>query len=143
MVKLEVAPKVQIFATDLDGHAVTIARHGRYRQTLSGVSPERLERWFAEEGDDYCVVKDVREMCVYSIHNLAKDPPFSKLDLISCRNLLIYFDAPLQNRLVRTFHYALRPSVICSSACRRALHGMAGSLPSSTENTAFSNGATM
>src|ERR1700756_4015398 len=49
-------------------------------------------------------------MCVYSIHNLAKDPPFSKLDLISCRNLLIYFDAPLQNRLVRTFHYALRPS---------------------------------
>jgi two-component system, chemotaxis family, CheB/CheR fusion protein len=89
---------------------VTIARHGRYRQTLSGVSPERLERWFAEEGDNYCVVKDVREMCVYSIHNLAKDPPFSKLDLISCRNLLIYFDAPLQNRLVRTFHYALRPS---------------------------------
>jgi two-component system, chemotaxis family, CheB/CheR fusion protein len=84
---------------------VTIARHGRYRQTLSGVSPERLERWFAEEGDDYCVVKDVREMCVYSIHNLAKDPPFSKLDLISCRNLLIYFDTPLQNRLVRTFHY--------------------------------------
>jgi two-component system CheB/CheR fusion protein len=110
MVNLEVAPKVQIFATDLDEHAVAIARHGRYRQTLSGVSPERLKRWFAEEGDDYCVIKDIREMCVYSIHNLAKDSPFSKLDLISCRNLLIYFDTPLQNRLVRTFHYALRPS---------------------------------
>src|SRR5262252_5101096 len=102
MVRLEVAPKVQIFATDLDEHAVAIARHGRYRQTLSGVSPERLERWFTEEDDDYCVIKDVREMCVYSIHNLARDPPFSKLDLISCRNLLIYFDTPLQNRLVRT-----------------------------------------
>jgi two-component system, chemotaxis family, CheB/CheR fusion protein len=110
MVKLEVAPRVQIFATDLDEHAVAIARHGRYRQTPSGLSPERLERWFAGEGDDYCAVKDIREMCVYSIHNLARDPPFSKLDLISCRNLLIYFDTPLQNRLVRTFHYALRPS---------------------------------
>lgn len=110
MMLLEVAPKVQIFATDLDDRAVTIARHGRYRKPISGVSPERLERWFVEEGDDYCVTKDIREMCVYSTHNLVKDPPFSKLDLISCRNLLIYLNATLQNRLMRTFHYALRPS---------------------------------
>ena len=108
MIELEVAPRVQIFATDLDEHAVSVARHGRYRKGLSGVSSERLNRWFAEEGDDYCVIKDIREMCVYSTHNLARHPPFSKLDLISCRNLLIYLNIPLQNRLVRTFHYALR-----------------------------------
>jgi two-component system CheB/CheR fusion protein len=110
MIKLETALKVQIFATDLDDRAVTIARHGRYRKPLSGVSPERLERWFVEEGDDYCVTKEIREMCVYSTHNLIKDPPFSKLDLISCRNLLIYLNVMMQNRLMRIFHYALRPS---------------------------------
>ena len=110
MIKLEAAPKVQIFATDLDDRAVTIARHGRYRKPLSGVSIERLERWFVEEGDDYRVTKEIREMCVYSTHNLIKDPPFSKLDLISCRNLLIYLNVPLQNRMMRIFHYALQPS---------------------------------
>ena len=110
MIKAETAPRVQIFASDLDEHAVTVARHGRYRKPLAGVSPERLERWFVDEGDDYCVIKDIREMCVYSTHNLIKDPPFAKLDLISCRNLLIYLNAALQSRLVRTFHYALRPS---------------------------------
>ena len=110
MIKLEIAPKVQIFATDLDEHAVAVARHGRYRKPLSGISPDRLERWFVKDGDDYCVKKDVREMCVFSVHNVTKDPPFSKLDLLSCRNLMIYLDAPLQNRLMRTFHYALRPS---------------------------------
>jgi two-component system CheB/CheR fusion protein len=110
MVKREAELQVQIFATDLDGQAVATARHGRYRKPVSGVSPERLERWFAEEGDDCCVIPDIREMCVFSIHDIARDPPFSKLDLISCRNLLIYLEATLQNRLVRTFHYALRPS---------------------------------
>lgn len=110
MVKREIAAKVQIFATDLDEQAIAIARHGRYRKMLAGVSPQRLNRWFVEEGDNYCVIKDIREMCVYSMHNAAKDPPFSRLDLISCRNLLIYLDTPLQNRLIRAFHYALRES---------------------------------
>ena len=110
MIKAEAAPRIQIFASDLDEHAVTVARHGRYRKPLAGLSPERLERWFVDEGNDYCVIKDVREMCIYSTHNLVKDPPFAKLDLISCRNLLIYLNAALQSRLVRTFHYALRPS---------------------------------
>jgi two-component system CheB/CheR fusion protein len=110
MIKQEAAPLVQIFATDLDEQAVTTARHGRYRKPVSGVSPESLERWFAEEGDDCCVIADIREMCVFSIHDIARDPPFSKLDLLSCRNLLIYLDATLQNRLMQTFHYALRPS---------------------------------
>jgi two-component system, chemotaxis family, CheB/CheR fusion protein len=108
MIKAEVTPRVQIFATDLDEHAVAVARRGRYRKPLAGVSPDRLARWFVNDGDDYCVLKDIREMCVFSAHNLARDPPFAKLDLLSCRNLMIYLDAPLQRRLMRTFHYALR-----------------------------------
>jgi two-component system CheB/CheR fusion protein len=100
---------VQIFGTDIDDAAVAIARAGRYKTPLTGVSPERLERWFAEEGAEHCPTKAVREMCVFSTHSLVKDPPFSKLDLISCRNLLIYLDADLQDRVLRTFHYALRP----------------------------------
>jgi two-component system CheB/CheR fusion protein len=103
------APTVQIFGTDIDNAAVSIARAARYRKTMAGVSPERLERWFAEEGDEYCPVKEVRDMCVFSTHSVIKDPPFSKLDLISCRNLLIYLDTDLQDRVLRTFHYALRP----------------------------------
>src|SRR6185312_15656438 len=90
-----VAPKVQIFGTDIDDAAVAIARAARYRKTMAGVSPERIERWFAEEGDEYGPVKEIREMCVFSTHSVIKDPPFSKLDLISCRNLLIYMDAGL------------------------------------------------
>jgi two-component system CheB/CheR fusion protein len=101
---------VHLFGTDLDANSVTIARHGRYRKGLTGVSAERLERWFVEEGDGYCVRKDIRDMCVFSPHDLVRDPPFSKLDLISCRNVLIYLNASLQDRLARTFHYALKPS---------------------------------
>ena len=101
--------KVQIFGTDIDDRAVATARAGRYRKPLIGVSPERFERWFAMEGDRCCPIKAIRDMCVFSTHSLVKDPPFSKLDLISCRNLLIYLDTDLQDRVVRTFHYALRP----------------------------------
>jgi two-component system, chemotaxis family, CheB/CheR fusion protein len=103
------APKVQIFGTDIDPDAVSIARHGCYRKT-AGLSSERLRRWFVEEGGEYCPVREVREMCVFSIHSVVKDPPFSKLDLISCRNLLIYMDADLQDRVLQIFQYALNPS---------------------------------
>lgn len=103
------ALKVQIFGTDIDAAAVAIARAARYRKTMAGVSPERVERWFGEDGDEYCPVKVIRDMCVFSMHSVVKDPPFSKLDLISCRNLLIYLEADLQDRVMRTFHYALRP----------------------------------
>ncbi len=99
----------QIFGTDIDDNAVAIARAGRYRGPMAGVSSERAERWFAEEGNMRCPVKAVRDMCVFSAHSVVKDPPFSKLDLISCRNLLIYLDGDLQDRVMRTFHYALRP----------------------------------
>ena len=76
---------------------------------LQGVSPERLARWFTPLEDDYCVAKEVREMCVFSAHSLIKDPPFSKLHLVSCRNVMIYFDRDLQDRAIRNFHYALAP----------------------------------
>lgn len=103
------APKVQIFGTDIDDRAIAIARLGRYRKPIVGISLERLERWFTDEGDSWCIVPEIREMCLFSTHSLIKDPPFSRLDLVSCRNLLIYLDAEAQDRVMRTFHYALKP----------------------------------
>jgi two-component system CheB/CheR fusion protein len=103
------APRVQIFGSDIDDPAIARARTGRYRGPLQGVSAERLARWFAPLDDDYCVAKEVREMCVFSAHSLIKDPPFSKLHLVSCRNVMIYFDRDLQDRAIRNFHYALAP----------------------------------
>jgi PAS domain S-box len=101
--------KVKIFATDIDDQAIDRARAGRYRAPLNGISPERLERWFSKDRDDYCVAKQIREMCIFSPHSVIKDPPFSRMDLVSCRNLLIYLNNDLQERLVQSFHYALRP----------------------------------
>ncbi|MEN3383833.1 MAG: two-component system, chemotaxis family, CheB/CheR fusion protein [Hyphomicrobiales bacterium] len=110
LAKMESAPQVQIFATDIDGRALAAARVGRYRTNIEAdLSPERLARWFVPEGDTYCVVKELREMCIFSQHNVIKDAPFSKLDLISCRNLLIYLNAELQNRVIPLFHFALLP----------------------------------
>lgn len=110
MASLDVVPQVQIFATDIDGRSLASARVGRYADTVvKDVSPERLARWFVKEGDTYCVVKDLREMCIFSQHSVIKDAPFSRLDLISCRNLLIYLNNDLQNRVIPLFHFALRP----------------------------------
>jgi two-component system CheB/CheR fusion protein len=102
-------PKVQIFATDIDERALGAARAGRYRKPQPGLSAERQERWFSEDGDELCVVKPLREMCIFSSHSAIRDPAFSRLDLVSCRNLLIYMNPDLQERLLRTFHYALKP----------------------------------
>ena len=102
-------PKVQIFGTDLDERAIAAARIGHYRAPIAGLSAERTERWFSGESEDRCVVTEIREMCIFSVHSVIKHPPFSKLDLISCRNLLIYLDAPIQDRVMRTFHYGLKP----------------------------------
>lgn len=100
-------PVVQIFGSDIDDRAIVRSRTGRFRGPLAGVSPARLERWFKPVEADYCVVKEVREMCVFSKHSIIRDPPFSKLDLVSCRNVLIYFDRNLQDLAARNFHYAL------------------------------------
>ena len=110
MAKMDTALQVQIFATDIDGRALAAARVGRYRTSIQDdMSAERLARWFVREGDTYCVVKELREMCIFSRHNVIKDAPFSKLDLISCRNLLIYLNAELQSRVIPLFHFALLP----------------------------------
>ena len=106
------AQSVQIFATDLDSRAILVARAGLYPIGIAAdISPERLARFFTLEpdGSAYRVHKSLRDMLVFSEHDLIKDPPFSKLDLISCRNLLIYLGADLQKKLVPLFHYALNP----------------------------------
>lgn len=104
------APQIAVFATDLDDRAVAAARTGRYpKATVQGLPPERLAKWFIDDGDHYRVVPQIRESCIFSVHSLIKDPPFSRLDLISCRNLLIYLNKPLQERLAPIFHYALLP----------------------------------
>jgi len=105
------SPKLQIFASDIDEQALQTARMGRYPSTVAkDVSPERLDRYFVREDGTYRIVSDLREICLFSAHNLLRDAPFSKLDLISCRNLLIYLSSDLQNRLIPLFHYALNES---------------------------------
>ncbi|MBX3468221.1 MAG: PAS domain S-box protein [Planctomycetes bacterium] len=104
------AVPVKLFGTDINGPALDRARVGYYPQDLTvDISAERLRRFFVKEGDGYRVVKPVRDLCVFARHDLTRDPPFSNLDLISCRNVLIYFDQTLQRRLLPLFHYALRP----------------------------------
>jgi len=101
----------QIFATDISDSALNRARAGLYSQALvSDVSPERLRRFFVHLDGGYQIVKPVREMCIFAKQNLAKDPPFSNLDFISCRNLLIYLGPVLQKRVVPVLHYALKPN---------------------------------
>ncbi len=110
MAKLPVAPRVTIFATEIDEAALNAARAGRYPEALmEGVSPERRQRFFIADTGGYVVVKEVRDLCVYSAHDILRDPPFSRMDLISCRNLLIYFKAQAQGQMFPVFHYALRP----------------------------------
>ncbi|HEY3910908.1 MAG TPA: chemotaxis protein CheB [Stellaceae bacterium] len=108
--RLAAPPKVQIFATDIDAAAVGVARAGRYpANLLNEVSPERLKRFFVPESGSYIVAKSLRELCVFSNHSVIRDPPFSRLDMISCRNLLIYLKTELQDKVFPVFHYALRP----------------------------------
>jgi two-component system, chemotaxis family, CheB/CheR fusion protein len=110
MADMDAPPAVQIFATDIDARALAIARSGRYADSIAKeVSPERLARWFVKEGATYCVGKELREMCIFSPHNIIKDAPFSRIDLLSCRNLLIYLNGDLQDRVIPIFHFSLRP----------------------------------
>jgi two-component system CheB/CheR fusion protein len=100
--------KIQIYATDIDRRAIDAARQGLYPQNIAAdVSPERLERFFIKEDDHYRVKKDIREMIIFAVQNVLVDPPFTKLDLLSCRNLLIYLSSELQKKLFPLFHYTL------------------------------------
>jgi two-component system CheB/CheR fusion protein len=110
---LGIAKACQIFATDIDGDALHRARQGRYLEAaLASVSEERRRRYFSVDGDELRVVPELREMCTFSIHDLLRDPPFSSLDLVSCRNVLIYLQPQGQNRVLELFHYGLRPGGI-------------------------------
>ncbi len=110
MDRQDTAPKVQIFGTDIDEAAIVTARAGSYtRQSLTRLHPDQRSKWFVEDGSTLRVARTIREMCVFSVHSVTKDPPFSKLDMISCRNVLIYLGTDLQVRVLRGFHYALNP----------------------------------
>jgi two-component system CheB/CheR fusion protein len=103
-------PRFQIFATDLDEDALAYAREGRYPDAIAtDVSEERLRRFFVSEGSYYRVKSSLREMVLFASHDLLRDPPFSNLSLISCRNLLIYLQRELQAKVFEVFHYALEP----------------------------------
>jgi two-component system CheB/CheR fusion protein len=102
--------QIQIFATDISEIAINKARSGIYsHQALVDISPERLRRFFTQVQDGYQIGKSVREVCVFARQNLTSDPPFSRLDLISCRNMLIYLEPVLQKKVMPIFHYALNP----------------------------------
>jgi len=104
---------LQVFATDLDHDAIEKARAGAYPANIAAdVSDERLRRFFVQEERGYKLNKEVREMVIFAQQNLVMDPPFTKLDLLSCRNLLIYLDADLQKKLLPLFHYSLNPNGI-------------------------------
>ena len=109
--KRKLATSIQIFASDLDTRAIEKARMGVYPlSALNGVSSTYLARYFKKTGSQYQVVKTIRENCVFSYHNLLKDPPFSRMDLISCQNVLIYLETNPQKKVLQTFHYALKSS---------------------------------
>jgi two-component system CheB/CheR fusion protein len=108
--RLDQALSFQIFATDLDDDAIATARAGRYPPNIAqDVSPERLRRFFTPDEGGFKVKKEIRDMVVFAVQSVIKDPPFTKLDLLSCRNLLIYLEPEQQQRLIPTFHYALKP----------------------------------
>jgi len=102
--------KVQLYSTDLDDKAINTARIGFYPLNIAqDVTPQRLKNFFIKEEDGYRIKKEIREMVVFAVQNVIKDPPFTKLDFLSCRNLMIYLSPELQDRLITTFHYALKP----------------------------------
>ncbi|HLB78391.1 MAG TPA: CheR family methyltransferase, partial [Candidatus Dormibacteraeota bacterium] len=102
--------KVQMYSTDLDEDAIVVARAGTYPPNIvQDVLPERLHRFFVKDEAGYRVKRDIRETVVFATQNVIKDPPFTKLDLVSCRNLMIYLEPGLQDPLISTFHYALKP----------------------------------
>lgn len=105
--------QVQLFATDLDQEAIDVARAGFYSaQSVAGLSASRLERFFSPRDGGFQVRGELREMIIFARHNVFRDPPFTRLDLVSCRNMLIYFSAELQKQILPLFHFALKPGAL-------------------------------
>jgi two-component system CheB/CheR fusion protein len=103
--------QIQIFGTDINDKNIEKARHGTYLKTIEdNVSKGRLHRFFTSTNGSYQVIKPIRDMCIFAKHDLTRDPPFSNMNLIACRNLLIYFEMKLQERIIPLFHYGLKPN---------------------------------
>ena len=127
---------LQIFATDLDQDAIERARMGVFPPGISAdVSEECLRRFFVQHEQGYQIIKEIREMVIFAPHNVAMDPPFTRLDFLTCRNLLIYLDASLQGKLLRMFHYCLKPGgvlILGSSETAGSATDLFASLPGKT-----------
>jgi len=107
---VDAPPVFQVFASDIDDHAIASARSGTYPTSIvTDVAPARLRQYFNKEGESYRIRKAVRDHILFASHNLLRDPPFSRLDLITCRNLLIYLNRDVQARVLQMFHMALKP----------------------------------
>lgn len=105
----EIRPQIQVFSSDLDDSALAVARNGRYPVAIEAdLTEDRLRRFFTREGDQLVVTRELRDIVLFAKHSLLKDPPFSRVDLVSCRNVLIYLDRELQQQICSTFHFALK-----------------------------------
>jgi two-component system CheB/CheR fusion protein len=123
--KLKQQFPMQIFATDLDNEAIDAARTGLYPEGIArDVRPQRLARFFIKEDGGYRIKKEIREMVIFAPQNVLKDPPFTKLDLVACRNLLIYVKPAAQERLLALFHYALKPGGILFLGSSESITGL-------------------
>jgi two-component system CheB/CheR fusion protein len=117
-------PQIQVFATDLDAESIAIAREGYYSEAeVADISPERLRRFFLKEHDGYRIRRELRETVLFAAHNILKDPPFSHLDLISCRNLLIYLNRTAQLRVLEVMHFALNPNAYLFLGASESIEG--------------------
>jgi len=106
----DIRPTIQMFGSDIDARALAIAREGQYPTAIEAdVSEDRLRRFFVKDANHYRVRQELRDLVLFANHSLLKDPPFSRLDLIACRNVLIYLNRELQELACNTFHYALNP----------------------------------
>ena len=118
---------IQIFGTDISERAIVMARTATYAENqITNVSPERQARFFTRVENGFQILKSVREMCVFARQNLLVDPPFSRLDLISCRNVLIYLESALQRQVAATFHYALQPNGYLMLGLSESLNNVPG-----------------
>lgn len=122
--KHDIAPQVQVFASDLHSRSLERARDGIYPGDIeTDVNEARLKRYFHKENGGYRIIKEIRDLVVFTPHNLLADPPFSRLDLISCRNLLIYLDREIQRDVIELFHYALNPDGVLLLGSAETMEG--------------------
>ena len=122
--------KVQIFGTDIDEEAIARARAGLYRGNIGmDVNPQRLRRFFLKDENEYRIKKDIREDCIFAIQNIIKDPPFTRMDIISCRNLMIYLEPELQSKLIPLFHHSLKPGGVLLLGPSESIGGFSDLFP--------------